>query len=631
MDSRTLERNLQYIDEYKAASNAATGSKYDSNANVTNKNLATLQCEIGKKDIIDIRRAIIKQYLTKLYGEEDAEWYTKDIKHHTIYPNDESSLFPYCASISLYPFLLDGLKRLGGSSGAPKHADSFIGGIINLLFMVAAQFAGAIAVPEFLAYFDHFLRVDYGDDYIDHLEDVVDAFGNNRKTLRTRIYDWFQQFDYSINQPAGARNYQSPFTNIAYFDKYYFENIFKDFIFPDGDEPKWETTKELQKLFMRWFNEERTKEVLTFPVETSNCLVDKNSKEYKDEEMADFFAEMWSLGHSFFMYQSDSVDALASCCRLKNEIEDNVFSYTLGAGGVKTGSKCVITLNINRITQDWYKEYKETGVPLKDYIATIVHRVHKYLNAWNEKLWDDFRADMLPVYREGFIDLDKQYLTVGVNGVVEGAEFLRGLGDDCPDDFKGIDVDPFNEGYKEFVHQTLGKIKSENKAAKTIHTMYNLECVPGENLSAKLYNWDKKDGYVVPKNRVLYNSYFYPVEEDIDPLRKFYYQGEGFATECDGGVALHSNLDTHLTKEQYRRLMDVAVKAGCNYWTYNIPNTVCNECGHIDKRMLKACPKCGSTNIDYATRIIGYLKRISNFSAVRQEEASQRFYGKVEE
>ena len=631
MDSRTLERKLQYIDEYKHALNAATGSKYDSNANVTTRNLATLQCEIGKKDIIDIRRAIIRQYLTKMYGEDVAEQYMSDLNRHIIYANDESSLFAYCASISLYPFLLDGLKKLGGSSGAPKHADSFIGGIINLLFMVAAQFAGAIAIPEFLTYFDHFLRVDYGEDYMEHLDKEIDAFGNNRKTLRVRIYDWFQQFIYSINQPAGARNYQSPFTNIAYFDKYYFESIFKDFIFPDGDEPKWESTKELQKLFMRWFNEERTKEVLTFPVETTNCLVDKDSKQYKDVEMADFFAEMWAQGHSFFMYQSDSVDALASCCRLRNEVSDNVFSYTLGAGGVKTGSKCVITLNINRITQDWYREYTQTKIALKDYIEGITQRVHKYLNAWNEKLWDDFKADMLPVYREGFIDLDKQYLTVGVNGIVEGAEFLRGLNENCPEDFRGIDIDPFNDGYREFVHQTLGRINSINKANKTIHTMYNLECVPGENLSAKLYNWDKKDGYVVPKNRILYNSYFYPVEEDIDPLKKFYYQGEGFATECSGGVALHNNLDSHLTKEQYRRLMDVAVQAGCNYWTYNIPNTVCNECGHIDKRMLKACPKCGSTNIDYATRIIGYLKRISNFSAVRQEEASQRFYGKVRE
>ena len=146
-----------------------------------------------------------------------------------------------------------------------------------------------------------------------------------------------------------------------------------------------------------------------------------------------------------------------------------------------------------------------------------------------------------------------------------------------------------------------------------------------------MYNWDKKDGYVVPKGRILYNSYFYIVEDNIDVVKKFYYQGKGFASECDGGVAYHANLDSHLSKKQYRQLMDVAVKAGCNYWTYNIPNTICNDCGYIDKRMLIECPKCHSKNIDYATRIIGYLKKISNFSEVRQKEASQRFYADIKE
>ena len=123
-------------------------------------------------------------------------------------------------------------------------------------------------------------------------------------------------------------------------------------MFPDGDLPCWNTTKELQKLFMKWFNNERLKSILTFPVETANILVDKETHQYKDEEMAQFFAEMWAEGASFFMYQSDSVDALSSCCRLRNAVEKTPFSYTLGAGGVETGSKAVITLNLNRIVQD---------------------------------------------------------------------------------------------------------------------------------------------------------------------------------------------------------------------------------------------------------------------------------------
>ena len=881
-----IDKKLQFIEKYKVAQNAASGSEVDANANVTAKNIATLQSEIVKDDMIQINRAVMEKYLTPLYGEDVVKQFEKDLKNHYIYSHDETGLAPYtygphetinvkyknkesiytfeelykivcedehlldeekgvwgkypndmfildrygwtkverlikkkrhrdmvkikidtgdelivtdnhpliisdyventvqaidgmghkqfitkheniesnwydidsitrleekqlvgydyiyditteshsficnniwahnCVAVSLYPFLLNGLKDLGGSSLPPKHADSYIGGMINLIFLLAGQYLGACmykdqkvfikkdgktysitskdlynliegnetifntltdqweyktvkdieiyengkwvklnkvlrrpysddiynvktktglsvftskdhkfklyeknnytlkaeelkigdkicadvnlfkehkqiefdeiveidkfvnddeyvyevetethwyncgglithncAVPEFLPYFDHFLRVDFGDDYIEHLDESVITYGKRKETLRDRIEDWFQQFVYSINQPAGSRNYQSPFVNISYYDKGYFESIFNGFVFPDGDEPKWETTKELQKMFIKWFNKERTKTILTFPVETFNTLFDKTTKKYKDEESADFVADAWAHGHSFFVYNSDSADALSSCCfdyntpvtikvekdktpvngyigslyeqyhdksiktlsngkwakakliklpnrpmlkitfldenkwrktvvvsdnhlhptqrgdvetakltlndklkyapdiyskkyifvdivsiepykysgdiycfemedqtnpyftllnglithncRLKNAIEENVFSYTLGAGGIQTGSKKVITLNLNRIVQDWFNKYKDKQT-LNDYITTIVKRVHKYLTAWNHWLWDLYDADLLTVYKAGFISLDKQYLTVGM-------------------------------------------------------------------------------------------------------------------------------------------------------------------------------------------------------------------------
>ena len=617
--SRSEQKKLEFIDFYKKASNAATGSKFDSNANITSKNIATLQTELGKKDIIDLNRIITYSYIEKLFGKDTAEQYLKDLSHHIIYTHDESSLMPYCCSISLYPYLISGLKELGGSSLPPKHANSFIGGLINLVFLVAGQFAGAVAIPEFLTYFDHFLRVDYGEDYIYHLDEIVESVGEHKFSLKHKIEDWFQQFVYSINQPAGARNYQSPFTNIAYFDKYYFDHIFgEDFVFPDGDAPRWETTKELQKMFMKWFNNERLHSVLTFPVETANILVEDGK--YKDEEMADFFAEMWAEGHSFFMYQSDSVDALASCCRLRNAVEDNSFSFSLGAGAIETGSKRVCTLNINRIVQDWAKHDDTEYYSLPEYIERIVKRVHKYLRAWNQKLHDDFDAGILTVYKAGFIDLDKQFLTIGINGFVEAAEFL------------GIKIDPNEKLYRQFAKDVLGTIKKVNIEDRDEHHRWNTEFVPAENLAAKNYKWDKEDGYVVPSGRNLYNSYFYIVEDrTINPAKKFYYQGHGFATECDGGVALHNNLEEHLSKEQYRKLMDVAVDAGCNYFTYNIPGTRCVDCGHISKRFLKVCPECGGTHVVWHTRIIGYMREVSSFSEARQEEFSRRYFATMDE
>ena len=616
MKNDTTLDQINFIHRYMAAKNAATGSDVDQNANVANKNIATLAAELPKKSIIALNRELMREKLTAMYGEDLANKYEEDLAHHIIYKHDETSIYPYCCSISLYPFLLDGLTKIGGSSTAPQHLDSFCGSFINLIFLVAGQFAGATATPEFLCYFDHFARKDYGLDYINHLDRVIETLCDHQVTLRERLEHYFAQIVYTINQPAGARGYQSIFWNIAYFDHDYFNAIFDNFVFPDGDIPCWKTTKELQKLFMRWFNKERLKNILTFPVETANMHTVNG--EYADKEMADFFAEQWAEGASFFMYQSDSVDSLSSCCRLRNGIEDNTFSYTLGAGGVETGSKGVITLNLNRIVQDWKRGNSMALVPqdrvtLPEYITYIVRDVHKYLTAFNSIIWDYKNAGLLTIFDAGFIDLDRQYLTIGINGFVEGAEFL------------GIKIDADNPEYQKYAADILGTIKDLNIEARTEHCKFNTEFVPAESLGVKNAKWDRKDGYKVPRD--CYNSYFYIVEDkNCDPVQKFRYQGIKFTGCCDGGSALHNNLDEHLSKPQYRLLMDVAIKEGCNYFTYNVMNTICNDCGYISKSTFDHCPKCGSKNVDYATRIIGYLKRISAFSAARQIEADNRAY-----
>lgn len=619
MQPDTVENKIAFIRKYMKAQNAATGSDVDQNANVANKNIATLSAELPKKDIIALNRELMRQKLTEMYGSELAEQYAEDLAHHTIYKHDETSIFPYCCSITLYPFLLDGLTKVGGSSTAPQHLDSFCGSFINLMFLVAGQFAGATATPEFLVYFDHFARKDYGDDYIEHLDDVIEHWKTKDLTLREKLEHYFAQIVYTINQPAGARGYQSLFWNIAYFDHDYFNEIFKEFVFPgDWDDPleHWDSVKALQKMFMKWFNAERLKNLLTFPVETANMHTVNGN--YADSEMADFFAEMWAEGASFFMYQSDSVDSLSSCCRLRNGIEDNTFSYTLGAGGIETGSKGVITMNLNRIVQDWHRDNALSfeKEPLSLYIESIVKRIHKYLTAFNSIIWDYKNAGLLTIFDAGFIDLDRQYLTIGINGFVEGAEFL------------GIPIDPDNIEYQHYAEEILETIKELNTKARTRDCKFNTEFVPAESLGCKNAKWDRKDGYKVPRD--CYNSYFYVVEDtNVDPVIKFRYQGIKFTGCCDGGSALHNNLDEHLSASQYRMLMDVAVAEGCNYFTYNIKNTICNQCGYISKHTLDKCPKCGSEDVDYGTRIIGYLKRVSSFSAGRQIEEGLRAYNKL--
>ena len=609
--------NVDFIREYSQASNAATGSKFDSNANVETKNVTTLSCEIHKEADIGINRLRMIDKITELYGTELAEKYIEQLDSHQIYRHDETHpVFPYCVSITMYPFICEGLKSIGAPSTEPKNLHSFAGNFINLVFAISAQFAGAVATPEFLTYLDHFIRLEYGDDYYEKADVIVNPISKRPKTIEKVIDDIFEQIVYSINEPAAARNFQSVFWNIAYFDHTYFNAIFEDFVFPDGDEPKWESVSWLQKHFMEWFNNERLRNYLTFPVETVNLVYDKESKQYIDKEWADFTAEMWSKGHSFFCYNSDSADSLSSCCRLKNGITDNVFSYTLGAGGISTGSKAVITININRLVQDVKKKSDKNNldfnIELDKAIRSQVDDIHKYLNAFNEILKDEQSSGLLPIYDAGYISLPKQYLTIGINGLVEGAEFL------------GIEVTP-NAEYFDYCKSILAPIQEENKKARTDEIMFNTEYVPAENLGVKNAEWDRKAGYYVPRD--CYNSYFFKVEDqELSVLDKMILHGQQVVQYLDGGSACHLNLEEHLDKTQYRTLLDIAAKIGCSYLTFNIPNTICNKCGHISKHKEAACEKCGSTDLDYITRVIGYAKRVSKYSEARQKEARRRVY-----
>lgn len=604
----TLER-LKFLMDYCKAQNAATGSKFDANANVENKNIATLIGELPKGAFIRLNRKMLTDRIKVMYGNDLAKKYLDLLEHHFIYKNDETSLANYCASITMYPWLLNGTFSIGGNSKAPTNLKSFCGGFINMVFIVSSMLSGACATPEFLMYMNYFIGKEYGKDYWKNPKAQADL-SLKKRTIDKVITDCFEQIVYSLNQPTGARNFQAVFWNVAYYDKYYFESLFGEFRFPDGEKPDWDGLSWLQKRFMKWFNQERTKIPITFPVETM-ALLTENGKP-KDEEYGDFTAEMYSEGHSFFTYMSDNADSLSSCCRLRNEIQDNGFSYTLGAGGVSTGSKSVLTINLNRCIQYAQKYDGDFHAFLED----VIDVCHKVQICYNENLKFLQENGMLPLYDAGYINIKRQYLTIGINGLVEAAEYL------------GLTISP-NEDYKAFVQDVLGMVEKANKSYcdKKKGLMFNCEMIPAENVGVKHAKWDKEDGYVVPRD--CYNSYFYVVEdENTNVIDKLLLHGKPYIEHLTGGSALHINLNEHLTKEQYKHLMKVAAKEGCNYITFNIPNTVCNDCGHITKHNLDHCPACGSKNVDYLTRIIGYLKRISNFSKARQEEAGRRYYAK---
>lgn len=632
-EARFIRERIDYMDKYSNSSdNAATSSETDGNANVTMKNVANLEGEVYKTTNRLIQRQRMKNELQKLYPEV-AEQYEKDLCHHIIYTHDEASVPTtkfYCQAVSLYPLMTEGVGNIDGvTPSEPNDLQSFSGQITNLAFLLSSQCKGAVAFGEYFIALNYYVVMEFGPQWYEKLNCIVSSpHCKIQRTVKDSIMKAFKQFVWGVNQPAGNRSYQSPFTNISYYDQTYFNTLFKDFCYPDGTKPEWQAIDTLQRLFMRWFNQIRLKQVLTFPVETFAMVHD--GKDVIDKDYKELCAEMYAEGHSFFTYISDSADSLASCCRLRNELAENTFSPTSGLTGVMTGSCNVITLNINRIIQDCDKAYglkrnggwQENTSFIKDELIAILKRVYKYHIAFKTMLYDLEAKGMFAASNGGYIYMSKLYSTIGINGLNEAARFL------------GMTVSN-NPEYIKFLQLILGTIKEQNKL-HSIHDrkrpfLFNSEVVPAEGLGGKNYNWDKQDGYWVPEEENLYNSYFYNAHDDTSVLDKFILHGRQTYQYTDGGSAAHINLDDHLSKQQYLKLIDFAIENGTSYFTFNIPNSKCEDCGHIIKKPVTVCPKCGSEHITQYTRVIGYLRPVKTFGMDRQIEAAKRVYSNGKE
>ena len=638
--TRFVKERIDYMNQYsQSTDNAASSSETDGNANVTMKNVANLEGEVYKTTNRIIQRQRMKDELNILFPEV-AKQYETDLDNHIIYTHDEAStpvLKQYCMAVSLYPLLTEGVGNIDGvTPSEPNDLQSFSGQITNLIFLLSSQCKGAVAVGEYFIALNYYVVKEFGDKWYEKLDcEASSPHCLIKRTVRDNILKAFKQFVWGVNQPAGNRSYQSPFTNISYYDHTYFTSLFGEFCYPDGSKPEWIAIDTLQRMFMKWFNQIRLKQVLTFPVETFAMV--HNGDDIIDLNYKQLCAEMYAEGHSFFTYISDSADSLASCCRLRNELAENTFSPTSGLTGVMTGSCNVITLNINRIVQDWALTHTLNGTPLikgkklignplrvtviendlKNYVTRILERVYKYHIAFKTMLYDLEDKGMFAASNGGYTHISKLYSTIGINGLNEAARFL------------GMKVSN-NPEYIEFLQLILGTIKEQNKL-HSIHDrkrpfLFNSEVVPAEGLGGKNYKWDKEDGYVVPEDENLYNSYFYNAHDDTSILDKFILHGHQTYQYTDGGSAAHINLEDHLSKEQYLKLIDFAITNGTNYFTFNIPNSKCEDCGKIIKKPIDTCPCCGSHNITQYTRVIGYLRPTKAFGSDRQQEARNRIY-----
>lgn len=483
--ARFIKERIDYMNRYSdSADNAATSSETDANANVTIKNVANLEGEVYKTTNRIIQRQRMKDKLNEMFPEV-AKLYEEDLSNHIIYAHDEAStpvLKNYCEAVSLYPLILNGVGEIDGvTPKPPTNLNSFCGQFVNLAFLLASQCKGAVAFGGFFVAFNYYCIKEWGDHYYEKDKVIVDTdYCIRKRTIGEKIIQAFQQCVWGINQPAGNRGFQSPFINFSYYDSNYFKALFDEFYYPDGTKPEWEAIDYLQRKFMKYLNAERLNAVIAMPVETMALLSDGN--DIIDKEYKAFTAEMYAEGHSFFTYISDNPNGLASCCRLRNEIEENTFSFTNGLTGIQTGSVNVITLNINRIVQNYFRFFptdcnlncflsdKAKGYPfLRKYLINILERVYKYHIAYKTMLYEMEDKGMLTSSKAGYIYMKKLYSTIGINGINEAAEFL---GLTCS----------YNEDYMKFCNLITSTIKEQNKLHnirdKKRPFLFNTEFVP---------------------------------------------------------------------------------------------------------------------------------------------------------
>lgn len=613
--ARFIDGRINYMEKYSnSTSNAATSSETDANANVTIKNVANMEGEVYKKTNRLVQRYRMKKELNVLFPEV-AKQYEKDLDSHIIYAHDESqtpALKAYCMAATLYPLMLEGTGNIDGVTPTPPNdINSFSGQVTNLVFLLSSQVRGAVALGDYLVALNYYIIKEFGDKWYDKLDVITTTdHCNYKRTIKDAIRKGMKQFIFGVNQPAGNRSYNSPFSNINFFDKYYYNALFKEFFYPDGTKPEWVAIDKLQRIFMELLRELRLIKPLTFPV-TSLCMLHDNN-ECLDLETKKWAAEEWAKGSSFFMYLSNNPNSISSCCRVQNEIVDNTFNSTTGLTGIMTGSANVITLNLNRIIQNAIRNYanehgedeskykywgNDAREAISDELNEILERVYKYQIAYKTMLYDMEEKKMYSCCNAGYIYMSKLYCTIGAIGYVEAAKYL------------GLDIND-NKDYKDFLKFIFSIIQEGNKK-HSIHDpkrpfIFNLEAIPGENLAVKLYEWDKNDGYEVPDDQVCFSSYFFRQwDKDLTVLDKLKLHNKEVNQYCGGGQACHIHLDEHLNEKQYTKLIDFAVHEGCNYFTFNIPMSECKDCGHVVNAPIHKCPNCGSTNIDWWVRIIG--------------------------
>jgi ribonucleoside-triphosphate reductase len=579
----------------------------DANANVEDGSLIAYEVESSKPVSRLNAYYLLYKYGKQLFGKETAEEMVKGQFFKDYYINDFHKFhgMPYCFNFSCLDVVISGLPFVNKiKSKPPKHLSSFMGQMIQFVTYASNSVAGAVGLADFLVCASWYVDKMYNDN-----PEVPHEY------LLGQIKQEIQSFIFSVNQPFRGGQ-QSAFTNVSLFDSSFLDKICSEYMFPDGTKPNKETVKTLQRLYVELYNETLRQTPFTFPVTTA-CFATDDDKNIVDSEFLHEIMEQ-NLEFGFMNIYAGKTSTLSSCCRLRSEGDTEYFN-SFGSGGTKIGSLSVVTLNLPRIASEMVsvecncehlrKDYFLQHIKEKTELAAKINHTKRHIV--NKRVTNG----NLPLYTLGFMDINRQYSTCGLNGINEAVEIL------------GYDIlKPEGQALVKDILETVNEVN--RRMQQKFKTPHNTEQTPSENSSIKLAQTDKLLGY--QKHYELYSNQFIPLTTKADLLDRIKLQGM-FDQYMTGGAICHLNVDTRIADVKLMEdLMKHAVKQGVIYSAINYNIQQCAN-GHMSVGKKETCDICGAEITDNFTRVVGFLTSVKNWHKVRREVdyPERQFYKEI--
>ncbi len=594
-----------FIDNFIDSDTVADAS-VDGNANVGQKDIVTLINEMPKPHQKLLAFNKIYYEINKKYGFRVAnEWLRCEWDGHLYLHDANTSTFVhYCFAYDLKSLAERGLYFIENfNAEPPQHLETFVDFVKEFVSWTCNRSSGAVGLPNLIPYMYYFWKKDCAEN----------LYTDCNRAAQQEI----QRLIYALNQPFLRGGIQSAFTNTSIFDRPYLEALFGGAEFPDGSFmiDEIDGIMEFQKVFLETMAKIRSKNMMTFPVNSISLL--RVDGKFVDEDFAKYACAHNIKWNDSNLFIDDSVTSLSNCCRLKSNIEDLGYFNSIGGTALKVGSVKVSTINLARLALE-NKTEDEYLVALKEMVVLNL----KVLDCVRNIIKRNVDKGLLRNFSLGIVDFEHLYNTIGFIGIYETMKtFGYVRKDTLGNTYYTENAERFGKKIFEVIHNTKAEF------AKAVDYQINCEQIPGETAAAKLM---KKDLFFYPDATVtdlpLYGNQFIPlgIKTTMQERIRIASMFDGF---CNGGSILHVNIEAPFnTFEQAWDMLNYIADQGVTYFAFNTKIQVCKN-NHAF--FGKVCPECGEPVATEYTRIVGFYVPITTYSKERKAEYQMREWEKV--